>query len=113
MPSLGRMIKDMAKPIGFISTGVGAFKDGTGLVTDILNASQAAIDFESNMADVRKVVDFDTPEQFKEMGNDIIEMSNYIPMAANDLAKIVAAGGQSGIAREDPTSFAESAAKTG
>lgn len=113
MPSLGRMIKDMAKPIGFISTGIGAFKAGTGLVTDILNASQAAIDFESNMADVRKVVDFDTPEQFKEMGNDIIEMSNHIPMAANDLAKIVAAGGQSGIAREDLTSFAESAAKMG
>ena len=30
-----------------------------------------AIEFESQMADVRKVVDFSTPEQFAELGADI------------------------------------------
>lgn len=74
---------------------------------------QKAIQFESAMADVKKVVDFDTPQQFKEMGNDILNLSKRIPMAAEGLAKIVAAGGQSGIAREDLISFAESAAKMG
>ena len=34
-------------------------------------------------------------------------------MSAEGLAKIVAAGGQSGIARQDLTAFAESAAKMG
>ena len=34
-------------------------------------------------------------------------------MAANDIAKIVAAGGQSGIARQDLMAFAESATKMG
>ena len=92
------------------SVGLSAAKN---ISNNLMEASQAAVDFESSMADVRKVVDFDTPQQFKEMGNDILEMSKNIPMAANDIAKIVAAGGQSGIAREDLTSFAESAAKMG
>ena len=65
------------------------------------------------MADVRKVVDFDTPQQFKEMSDDVLQLSQRLPMAADDIAKIVAAGGQSGIAREDLMDFAESAVKMG
>ena len=72
-----------------------------------------AIKFESAMADVKKVVDFDTPQQFKEMNNDIIALSKTIPMTANDIAKMVAAGGQAGIAKEELLGFAESAAKMG
>ena len=72
-----------------------------------------AIQFESAMSDVRKVVDFETPEQFKRMNKDILELTRTIPMAASDLASIVAAGGQSGIAREELLSFAKSAAKMG
>ena len=74
---------------------------------------QSAMKFESVMADVRKVVDFDTPQQFKQMNNDILELSKRIPMTAEGLGRIVAAGGQSGIAREDLTAFAEAAAKMG
>lgn len=74
---------------------------------------KAAIDFESTMADVKKVVDFDTPEGFKKMGQDIINMSKVLPMTANDIGKIVAAGGQSGIAAKDLMTFAESAIKMG
>ena len=108
--------QSIGKTLGAISLpalGAGGIAGARKIASSITEASQAAIDFESNMADVKKVVDFDTPEQFKEMGNDILEMSKNIPMAANDLAKIVAAGGQSGIAREDLTAFAESAAKMG
>lgn len=72
-----------------------------------------AIDFESAMADVRKVVDFDTPEQFDEMGNSILEMTKYLPMTATEIAKIVAAGGQSGIEKEKLLEFAEAATKMG
>ena len=74
---------------------------------------KAAIDFESTMADVKKVVDFDTPDGFKKMGQDIINMSKVLPMTANDIGKIVAAGGQSGIAAKDLMTFAESAIKMG
>lgn len=72
-----------------------------------------AIQFEAAMSDVRKVVDFETPEQFQQMNKDILELTRTIPMAASDLASIVAAGGQSGIAREDLLAFAKSAAKMG
>lgn len=83
------------------------------LAAPLVEATQAAISFESNMADVRKVVDFDTPEQFKQMGADILKLSQVLPMSAEGIAQIVAAGGQSGIARDELLSFAESAAKMG
>lgn len=65
------------------------------------------------MADVKKVVNFDTPQQFKEMERDILKMTRTIPMAGKDIAAIVAAGGQSGVSRENLTGFAEKAAKMG
>jgi TP901 family phage tail tape measure protein len=70
-----------------------------------------AIAFESSMADVRKVVDFDTPQQFSEMGNAIKQMSKEIPLSLDGLAKIVASGGQLGVPREQLVAFAETAAK--
>ncbi|MCM8819761.1 MAG: phage tail tape measure protein [Candidatus Omnitrophica bacterium] len=72
-----------------------------------------AIKFENAMAEVRKVVDFDTPEQFKQMGKDIVELSKKIPMTVEGLAAIVAAGGQAGIARDELVKYAETAAKMG
>lgn len=84
-----------------------------GMAYSVAQVADAAVKFESSMADVRKVVDFDSPEQFKQMGKDILDLSTHIPMAAEGLAQIVAAGGQSGIARDELLGFAESAAKMG
>lgn len=84
-----------------------------GMAYSVAQVADAAVKFESSMADVRKVVDFDSPEQFKQMGKDILDLSTRIPMAAEGLAQIVAAGGQSGIARDELLDFAESAAKMG
>lgn len=72
---------------------------------------QPAVAFESAMADVKKVVDFESPEQIKEMENDIKNMSKAIPLSLDGLASIVAAGGQLGIPREHLAGFAETAAK--
>lgn len=47
-----------------------------------------AIEFESAMADVRKVVNFDTPEQAKAMERDILHLTRSIPMAGDELAAI-------------------------
>lgn len=79
----------------------------------LLSPIQQAIQFESVMADVKKVVDFDSPKQFKEMERDILRLSRTIPMTADGLGKIVAAGGQSGIDKNELTIFAENAAKMG
>lgn len=83
------------------------------LAAPIVEATQEAMKFESVMADVRKVVDFDTPQQFKEMSADVLALSQRLPMSAEGIAQIVAAGGQSGIARDELLAFAESAAKMG
>ena len=86
---------------------------GAAMVAPIAFPVKEAMDFESKMADVRKVVDFDTPEQFKEMARDIANLSTVIPMTKEQIASIVAAGGQSNIARNDLLSFAEAAGKMG
>lgn len=103
---------------GLEKTGLGkiGFSDvvtGGVLAAPFVAGAKAAIDFESQMADVKKVVNFDAPQQFKEMGDDIGRMSDRLPMAAGDIAKIVAAGGQAGIARGELLGFAEAAVKMG
>ena len=76
-------------------------------------SAKAAIDFESSMADVRKVVSgIETPEAFAEISNEIIGLSNRLPIAAKGFAEIYAAAGQAGIAREDLKQFAEQVAQT-
>ena len=77
----------------------------------VLVPIKVAMDFESSMADVRKVVDFDTPQQFKEMEQQLLNMTHRIPMAATELSKIAASGGQLGIARQDIAGFTETIAK--
>lgn len=78
-----------------------------------------AIDYESAMADVAKVVDGLKDEAGKitpaytAMSNQILEMTTRLPMAAKDIAAIVAAGAQSGIAKNELLGFAESAVKMG
>ncbi len=92
--------------VGVIGAGYALYK---GLSAPI----RAAVDFESAMADIRKVVNFDSPEAFKKMGFDIRDMSKRMPMAAKGIAEIVAAAGQSGIANSDLLKFAEIATKVG
>lgn len=72
-----------------------------------------AMAFESAMADVRKVVDFDTPGQFKQMSWDVEDLSRRLPMLPADIAAIVAAAGQASIPRKELLLFAEDAAKMG
>jgi len=100
------------------SSGLGniGFKDvlqGGAFAAPFIAGAKAAIEFESSMADVKKVVNFDTPEQFKQMGQDVLDMSEKMPMAASGIASIVAAGGQAGFARGELKQFAEDAVKMG
>jgi TP901 family phage tail tape measure protein len=92
-----------------MSAGATAVAGGMAMIVPV----KLAIDFESAMADVKKVVDFDTPDQFKQMNTDVIALSRRLPMAAKDIAAIVAAGGQSGIAKSELLRFAEDSVKMG
>lgn len=100
------------------SSGLGniGFTDvlqGGAFAAPFVAGAKAAIEFESSMADVKKVVTFDTPEQFKQMGRDVLDLSEKMPMAASGIAAIVAAGGQAGFARGELKQFAEDAVKMG
>lgn len=91
----------------------GAAALGAGVMTAMAGPIKQDIDFESTLADVSKVVDFDTPIQFKQMADDILRLSTQLPMAAKGIGQIVAAGGQAGIAQAELMSFAGSAVKMG
>jgi len=91
----------------------GELVQGGAVALPIIAATKAAIDFESAMADVKKVVNFDTPQQFKDMSKDVLDLSKRLPMAAKDIAAIVAAGGQAGFKRDELGRFAEDAVKMG
>lgn len=69
-----------------------------------------AIDYESAMADVKKVTSFDAPG-WAQFNDDLLKLSTTIPMSAEGLAKISAAAGQAGIAKEELLRFTEDAAK--
>ncbi|EDP5498052.1 TPA: phage tail tape measure protein [Campylobacter jejuni] len=64
-----------------------------------------AISFESAMADVRKVVNFDEGDDIKKMSADILKMSQTLPVTANELAAIAAAGGQIRLGSKDVREF--------
>lgn len=78
---------------------------------------KAAMDFESTVADIKKVVDApkgaDENTFFKAIGKQVLDMSKTLPMTANEIGRIFALGGQSGIATEDLGKFTESAVKMG
>lgn len=83
-----------------------------GVSEGIKNTAGAAIDFETAFADVRKVVDANE-EQFENLRRTIRQMSTELPIAANDIAALFAAAGESGIATADLMAFSEMAARVG
>lgn len=83
-----------------------------GVSEGIKGTAGAAIEFESAFADVRKVVDAND-EQFENMRRTIRRMSTELPLAANDIAALFAAAGESGVATADLKQFSEMAARVG
>lgn len=59
------------------------------------------------MADVRKVVNFDENDNIKKMSNDILKMTRVLPVTAEELASIAAAGGQIGLGSKDVREFTQ------
>lgn len=79
---------------------------GAGLASVV----RQAVSFEAAMADVNKVVD-GTPEQIEDLGSQIKALSRELPVSAEGLAQIAAAGGQLGVPIEQLGKFTELAAK--
>ena len=85
-----------------------------GLAVALGTSAKAAMDFESSMADVRKVVPgLESAEGLKAMKDEILNLSRVLPVSAEGLAEIMAAAGQAGIAREELGQFTKQAAQMG
>lgn len=112
--SAGRSTTKFGKAMDGLKTiGAAAGVGFAAIAVGVKGTVDEAIKFESAMADVKKVVNFDSPKGLENMRQDLMNMSTQIPIAAEGLAKIAAAAGQSGIAAGEITKFTEAAAKMG
>jgi hypothetical protein len=74
-------------------------------------STRAAIQFESAMADVRKVVNgVDTPEGMRAIRGEIFQLSRELPISQQGFAEMYAAAAQSGIARNELQQFSRDVA---
>lgn len=102
---------DSTQAFASTAAGAGASSIGAGMAVaaPLVLAGKAAVNFQDAMLDVKKVVDFDTPEQFAQMNRDIIELSTKMGLPAEGIAQIVAAAGQAKIPRQELKGFADDA----
>ncbi|WP_065094564.1 phage tail tape measure protein [Wolbachia endosymbiont of Nomada panzeri] len=87
-----------------------------GLALTLAAPIKVAIDFESAMADVKKVVKFAEDDAAynqgaAEFGQKLKELSRTIPLSAAELAQIAASGGQLGVKKDDLIKFTTTVAK--
>lgn len=105
--TLGQRMGNLALAMAPVALAAGVMLGAFGM------AASKAMAFESAMADVAKVVNFETQSEFQAMNKTVMDMAGRIPMAADGIAAIIAAAGQSGVAKQDLAEFAEQAAKMG
>ncbi|WP_264336150.1 phage tail tape measure protein [Wolbachia endosymbiont (group B) of Agriphila tristella] len=82
-----------------------------GLGLSLAAPIKVAIDFESAMADVRKVVEFNGDNEANIFTRKLKKLSREIPLSAAELAKIAASGGQLGIDKDKLLEFTTTVAK--
>lgn len=99
---------------GALSQKRGQLFDAVALGSTLAAPVNQAIKFETAMANVRKVVDgLDDEQKFKSMQKDILNLTREIPMASDEIAKLVEAAGQAGFPKDEIIDFTRSAAKMG
>lgn len=70
-----------------------------------------AIEFESALSNLNKVMDFDLPGGLDRTGEALQDLSRRIPIITTGLVEIATAGGQLGVAKKDILVFTESVGK--
>ncbi|HFP7691586.1 TPA: phage tail tape measure protein [Campylobacter jejuni] len=71
------------------------------------------IDFESAIADVKKVTELSEGHTLEGLKQDILDLSKKLPMTAKEIANIVAEGGKLGLASKDALEFGKTATAMG
>ena len=108
------LVGGLSARLGRLATAFGRLAVPAAVFLGSLGAlTGEAIAFESKMADVAKVVDFESPAELQQMSRALQDLSLQIPIAAEGFADITAAAAQSGIAKKDLVEFSVQAAKMG
>lgn len=85
---------------------------GLGLAASMALPIKAAMDFETGMTNVRKVVDGLKDEKaFAQFSDQVIALGRELPIAYNDITEMVAASGRMGIAKEDLIAYTREVGK--
>lgn len=114
MASVEGRVASLSNAMGRLALAMAPVAMAAGVLLGVFSAcAGSAMAFESAMADVAKVVEFESTQELKAMGDAVKELSGRLPMASDGIAAIVAAAGQTGVAKNDLVEFAEQAAKMG
>lgn len=113
LAALHRQTEVVDRSMDRLFTGGAILGGATAFAAPFIVGTAKAIEFETAMADVKRVVDLPTPRIFKEMSTDLLGLSLRIPLAADELAQLVEAAGQSKLykTRTELLRFAEDSGK--
>ena len=95
-----------------LAMGQSAGMIGVGLGASLAIPIKAAMEFETGMTNVRKVVEGlgeDAP--FKEFSDQVLALGRELPIAYDELTAMVAASGRMGIAKKDLISYTREVGK--
>lgn len=113
----GRSLTELEKKQQSIAklsaAGFGLIGAGNTALNYLREPIRQAADFESKMADIRKVVGElqDDPKALNEMGVEIQRLSYKTSVAVDEIQDLVAAGGRMGVAKKDLIACASETAK--
>ncbi|HFC98257.1 MAG TPA: phage tail tape measure protein [Thermosulfurimonas dismutans] len=106
-----RVSEDLKKfSAHYAQMGMEVMGAGLGMLAAFAGPVKAAMSFQEAMADVQKVANF-TAREYQEFSAQILELSRRIPLAAEELTALAAAGAQMGVAKKDLLGFTETVAK--
>lgn len=101
-------LKKFGEKAANVQTALTSIGAGAGLIM----VSKKAMEFESVMTDVNKVVTFSSDQQFRAFRENILKTSVELGKLPKNLAEIAVAGGKLGVAVEDMDQFIGVVART-
>lgn len=99
-------LSDTMEGLSSILVAVGAQKVLEGLFSELKSCSEAAAQFETSMASVKRTVGGDDAF-ISELGDSFQLLSTKMPITASELANIATTAGQLGIAQDNVEGFTE------
>lgn len=107
LQGIQKSVAKLRKSLKASGQGISILEAGAITAPFVLGA-RAAIEYESALADVRKVADIQAPQQLYRMSDEIRRLStDYLPMASKEIAALYMAGASSGLANKDLEGFAK------